>query len=101
MYKIDKNIPLPEKESNYNKSNDKYPWKMMGVGDSVKINIGTLDDGSKEDVIKFRSRLTSSYRRFGNNKVPIRRFTYRYLKSPTGEIDGLRVWRKADFDPHS
>ena len=95
MHKIDKNIPFPSDMILRNTKAERYPWKQMDVGDSVKIPMR-----EKEDVDKFRNRVCASYRRYGNEQNPMKRFTYRFLKDPDGRIDGLRVWRLHDYDVH-
>ena len=37
MHKIDKNIPFPSDMILRNTKAERYPWKQMDVGDSVKI----------------------------------------------------------------
>lgn len=69
MYKIEKNIPIPE-----NHANAKYPFAQMAVGDSVFL-LGMVSTSVS-------SRLTYA-RKKGF------RFTTR------NEGDGVRVWRTA------
>ena len=76
MYKVEKDVPIPENVSRGSKS--KYPWDEMEVGDSFFV--ADADKRKKKSI----SATISQHRKLNKN----------FGRFVTRSIDGgLRVWR--------
>ncbi len=80
---VDSNVPFPEDT----RSNIKYPFAKMEVGDSIFI---VLKEGDNADRLK--NRLSQASRTFGKRQTPEQKFILRYRLEK--EISGVRIWRK-------
>jgi len=76
MYKIEKDIPIPESEMT-------YPFGKMKKGDSFFIKC--VDD----DLLKMRNIIANHSRNFRHSSTKDWLFTVRKVKG------GVRVWRKS------
>ena len=75
MYKIKKNVPIPEK-----RLHNSFPWRLMEIGDSFDVPIADLKHGS--------NTVYSSYNAWRKRHKPIK-ITIRAIK----EENLIRVWR--------
>lgn len=79
MATIDKHIPLPVRATNKPRS-EKYPEiRMLEIGDSILLPIGT-------------SAMANHTRRI--TKATGHRFVIRLVADAAGKVLGTRVWRK-------
>jgi hypothetical protein len=83
MYKIEKNIPIPEPVTRPAKENS-IPWELLEPGDSLFLP-------------GYSTRTTPGHKQLNmtllNFRFPGRKFTSRRLSS--GGVTGIRVWRIA------
>ena len=79
---IDIGIPLPEDR----RSNTKYPFGNMEVGDSFFVALPTGDIAER-----LKNRLSQASRTFGKKQDPERKYILRTRLE--NEISGVRVWR--------
>ena len=79
---IDIGIPLPEDR----RSNTKYPFGNMEVGDSFFVQVAAGDNGDR-----LKNRLSQASRTFGKRQDPERKYILRTRLE--NEISGVRVWR--------
>jgi hypothetical protein len=91
--KIDKNIPIPKR--NYGNINDKWPWRLMEVGDSIAIPIDENDRVIKKSYkagqLCQKTLAAKSYFSGVTRAYPEYKFCSRIVKE--GEGYALRIWR--------
>jgi len=79
---IDIGIPLPQDR----RSNVRYPFGNMEIGDSFFVTVVSGDNGDR-----LKNRLSQATRTFGKRQDPERKFILRTRLE--NEISGVRVWR--------
>lgn len=80
---IDIGIPLPTDT----RSDSRYPFDKMSVGDSIFLVLKEGDNGTR-----MKNRLSQSTRSYGKKQDPEQHFILRFRLE--NEVSGVRIWRK-------